>query len=169
MGGRLGNVFDEDPKRWRMVAEAFLTVGLALEIATAFSPGNFIMLAGAGNLSRAVGRGMTNPCFRIIQTHFAAASNIGDVAAKEEVIAFSLDNRILSCTASHSLLNLQLSDARLLLHATSAPCLGTPQPFGRYHPSLAEGVALRYMQYWHCMQYWQHSRQRRGAACIYRH
>lgn len=85
MGGRLGNVFDEDPKRWRMVAEAFLTVGLALEIATAFSPANFIVLAGAGNLSRAVGRGMTNPCFRIIQTHFAAASNVGDVAAKEEV------------------------------------------------------------------------------------
>ena len=85
VGGKLGNVFDEDPKRWRMVAEAFLTVGLALEIATAFSPANFILLAGAGNLSRAVGRGMTNPCFRIIQTHFAAANNIGDVAAKEEV------------------------------------------------------------------------------------
>ena len=44
-------------------------------------------LAGAGNLSRAVGRGMTNPCFRIIQTHFAAGNNIGDVAAKEEVRA----------------------------------------------------------------------------------
>ena len=85
VGGKLGNVFDEDPKRWRMVAEAFLTLGLALEIATAFSPSNFIALAGAGNLSRAVGRGMTNPCFRIIQTHFAAANNIGDVAAKEEV------------------------------------------------------------------------------------
>ena len=68
-----------------MVAEAFLTVGLALEIATAFSPSNFLVLAGAGNLSRAAGRGMTNPCFRIIQTHFAAANNIGDVAAKEEV------------------------------------------------------------------------------------
>ena len=85
VGGKLGNVFDEDPKRWRMVAEAFLSLGLALEIATSFSPGNFIALAGAGNLSRAVGRGMTNPCFRIIQTHFAVANNIGDVAAKEEV------------------------------------------------------------------------------------
>ena len=89
VGGKLGGVFDEDPRRWRMVAEAFLTLGLALEIATAFSPGNFIALAGAGNLSRAVGRGMTNPCFRIIQTHFAAANNIGDVAAKEEVRARS--------------------------------------------------------------------------------
>lgn len=67
-----------------MVAEAFLTLGLALEIATAFSPRNFIVLAGAGNLSRAVGRGMINPCFRIIQMHFALANNIGDVAAKEE-------------------------------------------------------------------------------------
>ena len=85
VGGRLGDVFDEDPRRWRMVAEAFLTVGLALEMATAFSPANFVLLAGAGNLSRAAGRGMTNPSFRIIQTHFAAANNIGEVAAKEEV------------------------------------------------------------------------------------
>ncbi|CAK0786904.1 hypothetical protein CVIRNUC_010118 [Coccomyxa viridis] len=85
VGGRLGDVFDEDPRRWRMVAEAFLTLGLALEIATAFSPTNFVLLAGAGNLSKAAGRGMTNPCFRIIQTHFAVANNIGDVAAKEEV------------------------------------------------------------------------------------
>ncbi|CAL8465185.1 g4720 [Coccomyxa elongata] len=102
VGGRLGNVFDEDPKRWRMVAEAFLTVGLALEIATAFSPGNFIVLAGAGNLSRAVGRGMTNPCFRIIQTHFAAASNIGDVAAKEEV--WEVSAQLMGLAASVGLL-----------------------------------------------------------------
>ena len=100
VGGRLGDVFDEDPRRWRMVAEAFLTVGLALEIATAFSPGNFVLLAGAGNLSKAAGRGMTNPCFRIIQTHFAAANNIGDVAAKEEVrlnTALFSDDTLVTC------------------------------------------------------------------------
>lgn len=100
VGGRLGDVFDEDPRRWRMVAEAFLTVGLALEIATAFSPGNFVLLAGAGNLSKAAGRGMTNPCFRIIQTHFAAANNIGDVAAKEEVrlkTALFPDDTLVTC------------------------------------------------------------------------
>jgi hypothetical protein len=28
---------------------------------------------------------MGKPCFRIVQTHFAAADNVGDVAAKEEV------------------------------------------------------------------------------------
>lgn len=82
-----------------MVAEAFLTVGLALEIATAFSPKNFVLLAGAGNLSKAAGRGMTNPCFRIIQTHFAAANNIGDVAAKEEVRL--LHAKYSSCTPCH--------------------------------------------------------------------
>ncbi len=42
VGGKLGGVFDEDPRRWRMVAEAFLTAGLALEIATAFSPGRVL-------------------------------------------------------------------------------------------------------------------------------
>ena len=41
--------------------------------------------AGAGNFSRAVGKGLGNPCFRIIQTHQAVAGNVGDIAAKEEV------------------------------------------------------------------------------------
>jgi len=38
VGGRLSDVFDEDPKRWRMLAETLATVGLSLEIATSFSP-----------------------------------------------------------------------------------------------------------------------------------
>lgn len=41
VGGRLGNVFDEDPKRWRMLAETLATLGLSLEISTAFFPGAF--------------------------------------------------------------------------------------------------------------------------------
>ena len=31
-------MFDEDPKRWRMLAETLATLGLSLEIATSFSP-----------------------------------------------------------------------------------------------------------------------------------
>lgn len=41
---------------------------------------------GTGNLALAAGKGMGKPAFRIIQTHFAAANNVGDVAAKEEVL-----------------------------------------------------------------------------------
>ena len=85
MGGRLGGVFDEDPRRWRLTAEAFATIGLALEIATAFDPQLFVVLAGAGNFSKAIGKGLGRPCFRIIQTHFALQNNIGDISAKEEV------------------------------------------------------------------------------------
>ena len=45
-----------------------------------------MLLAGAGNLALAAGKGMGKPCFRIIQTHFARKrGNVGDVAAKEEV------------------------------------------------------------------------------------
>lgn len=48
VGGRLGTVFDEDPKRWRMLAEALGTLGMSLEIATAFAPPQaFLLLAGA--------------------------------------------------------------------------------------------------------------------------
>lgn len=41
VGGQLGKYFDEDPKRWRMNAEAVTTLGLALEIATQLSPGGW--------------------------------------------------------------------------------------------------------------------------------
>ena len=44
--GRGGAVFDEDPKRWRLIAEFFTTTGRALEIATAVFPQNFVLLAG---------------------------------------------------------------------------------------------------------------------------
>ena len=48
--------------------------------------GNFVLLAGAGNLALAAGKGMGKPCFRIIQTHFSRnRANVGDIAAKEEV------------------------------------------------------------------------------------
>jgi hypothetical protein len=86
VGGRLGGVFDEDPRRWRMIAVGFASVGLALEIATTAFPSSFIVLAGLGNFSKAVGRGLSQPSFRIIQTHFALANNVGDISAKEEVI-----------------------------------------------------------------------------------
>ncbi|KAL3152745.1 hypothetical protein ABBQ38_012335 [Trebouxia sp. C0009 RCD-2024] len=83
--GRGGTIFDEDPKRWRLIAEGFTTTGRALEIATAVFPQNFVLLAGLGNFTKAVGKGMGGPCFRIIQTHFARQNNVGDVAAKEQV------------------------------------------------------------------------------------
>lgn len=85
VGGKLSAVFDEDPKRWRMIAEAVTSLGLALEIATQLFPANFVTLAGAGTLAKATGRGMGRPCFRVIQTHFATKNNVGDVSAKEEV------------------------------------------------------------------------------------
>ena len=45
-----------------------------------------MLLAGAGNLALAAGKGMGKPCFRIIQTHFSQnRANVGDIAAKEEV------------------------------------------------------------------------------------
>ena len=59
--------------------------GLALEIATAAQPAHFLLLASAGNFAKAAGKGMGKPAFRVVQNHFAAAGNVGAVAAKEEV------------------------------------------------------------------------------------
>lgn len=56
-----------------------------MEIATVVFPAQFLLLASLGNFSKAVGKGMGKPVFRVVQTHFAAAGNVGAVAAKEEV------------------------------------------------------------------------------------
>lgn len=84
VGGRLGVYFDEDPRLWRMIAESVSTIGLSLEIATVFSPNDFLLLAGVGNFAKALAKGMANPSFRVIQQHFARFNNIGEISAKEE-------------------------------------------------------------------------------------
>lgn len=60
-----------------------------------------ITTAGLGNFTKAVGKGMGNPCFRIIQTHFAKDNNVGDVAAKEQVsdVLRLQDHDMLSMTS----------------------------------------------------------------------
>lgn len=104
VGSKLGPVFDEDPKRWRMLSEVLGTGGMALELSTAFAPSSaFLWLAGLGNLALAAGRGMGKPCFRIIQTHFAVANNNGDVAAKEEV--WEVGAQLIGLAASVAILN----------------------------------------------------------------
>jgi len=85
IGGRFGGMFDENPRRWRMSAELFSVVGSLLELMTPLAPANFLLLASLGNLSKAVGKGLASPSFRVIQNHFAKSNNVGDVAAKEEV------------------------------------------------------------------------------------
>ncbi|KAG1677058.1 hypothetical protein FOA52_001228 [Chlamydomonas sp. UWO 241] len=85
VGGRLGLELDDDPRRWRMFAEVVTTLGLMLEALTSVYPSNFLLLACTGNFATAVGKGIGRPAFRVVQTHFAAANNVGAVAAKEEV------------------------------------------------------------------------------------
>lgn len=71
-----------------------------------------IRIAGTGNLAMAAGKGMGKPAFRIIQTHFAAANNVGDVAAKEEVQ--SLPRRHACCAPARRPLVLVVCGARTL-------------------------------------------------------
>ncbi|GMH40584.1 hypothetical protein BSKO_08488 [Bryopsis sp. KO-2023] len=104
VGGKLGNVFDEDPRRWRMAAESVTTVGLSLEIATAFFPQHFLILASMGNLAKAFGKGMAKPAFRVIQQHFSRGNNIGEVAAKEE--SWEVVAQVAGLLASVQLLSL---------------------------------------------------------------
>ncbi|XP_054795682.1 protein root UVB sensitive 5-like isoform X3 [Prosopis cineraria] len=85
LGGRFGNLFDDDPKQWRMYADLIGSAGSIFDLTTQLYPSYFLPLASAGNLTKAVARGLKDPSFRVIQNHFAVSGNLGEVAAKEEV------------------------------------------------------------------------------------
>nr|GEU68849.1 hypothetical protein [Tanacetum cinerariifolium] len=85
IGGRFGNLFDDDPKQWRMYADFIGSAGSIFDLCTPLYPAYFLPLASLGNLAKAVARGLKDPSFRVIQNHFAVSGNLGDVAAKEEV------------------------------------------------------------------------------------
>ncbi|CAN0879746.1 Protein root UVB sensitive 5 [Linum grandiflorum] len=85
IGGRFGNLFDDDPKQWRMYADFIGSAGSIFDLTTQLYPGYFLPLASLGNLTKAVARGLKDPSSRVIQNHFAASGNLGEVAAKEEV------------------------------------------------------------------------------------
>ncbi|XWS59956.1 hypothetical protein CRYUN_Cryun08bG0166800 [Craigia yunnanensis] len=85
IGGRCGNLFDDDPKQWRMYADFIGSAGSIFDLTTPVYPAYFLPLASLGNLAKAVARGLKDPSFRVIQNHFAISGNLGEVAAKEEV------------------------------------------------------------------------------------
>ncbi|XP_007026717.2 PREDICTED: protein root UVB sensitive 5 isoform X1 [Theobroma cacao] len=85
IGGRFGNLFDDDPKQWRMYADFIGSAGSIFDLTTQVYPAYFLPLASLGNLAKAVARGLKDPSFRVIQNHFAISGNLGEVAAKEEV------------------------------------------------------------------------------------
>ncbi|KAI3474203.1 hypothetical protein Pfo_028991 [Paulownia fortunei] len=111
-GGRFGNLFDDDPKQWRLYADFIGSTGRfdsyvlegklvfvigvfcdeniifccsIFDLSTQLYPAYFLQLASLGNLAKAVGRGLRDPSFRVIQNHFAISGNLGEVSAKEEV------------------------------------------------------------------------------------
>ncbi|KAK7339870.1 hypothetical protein VNO77_20556 [Canavalia gladiata] len=85
IGGWFGNLFDDDPKQWRMYADFIGSAGSIFDLTTQLYPAYFLPLASLGNLTKAVARGLKDPSFRVIQNHFAISGNLGEVAAKEEV------------------------------------------------------------------------------------
>lgn len=85
IGGRFGNLFDDDPKQWRLYADFIGSTGSIFDLSTQLYPAYFLPLASLGNFAKAIGRGLRDPSFRVIQNHFAISGNLGEVSAKEEV------------------------------------------------------------------------------------
>ncbi|CAL5422754.1 unnamed protein product [Camellia sinensis] len=124
IGGRFGNLFDDDPKQWRMYADFIGSAASIFDLSTLFYPAYFLPLASLGNLTKAVGRGLRDPSLRVIQNHFAISGNLGEVSAKEEVwevaaqmVGLALGILILSTpglSTSYLLLELTWMTMRLL-------------------------------------------------------
>ncbi|GFY82361.1 root UVB sensitive protein [Actinidia rufa] len=52
IGGRFGNLFDDDPKQWRMYADFIGSAGSIFDLTTQLYPAYFLPLASLGNLTK---------------------------------------------------------------------------------------------------------------------
>ncbi|KAG8500746.1 hypothetical protein CXB51_004138 [Gossypium anomalum] len=108
IGGRFGNLFDDDPKQWRMYADFIGSAGSIFDLTTQVYPAYFLPLASLGNLAKAVARGLKDPSFRVIQNHFAISGNLGEVSAKDTPGLVRSYPVLVSTWASMRLLHLWL-------------------------------------------------------------
>ncbi|KAI7730023.1 hypothetical protein M8C21_019974 [Ambrosia artemisiifolia] len=61
-----------------MYADFIGSAGSIFDLCTPLYPAYFLPLASLGNLTKAVARGLKDPSFRVIQSHFAVSGNLGD-------------------------------------------------------------------------------------------
>ncbi|XP_020102485.1 protein root UVB sensitive 5 isoform X4 [Ananas comosus] len=99
IGGLFGTLFDDDPKQWRMYADFIGSAGSIFELITPLYPAYFLPLASLGNLAKAMARGLKDPSFRVIQSHFAISENLGEVAAKVPKIHTRVYEEVWEVTA----------------------------------------------------------------------
>ncbi|GFP94368.1 protein root UVB sensitive 5 [Phtheirospermum japonicum] len=52
VGGRFGNLFDDDPKQWRLYADFIGSMGSIFDLSTPIYPAYFLPLASLGNLAK---------------------------------------------------------------------------------------------------------------------
>ena len=79
-----GAGLDAHAKQWRLAADALNSLGLTLDLLSPrFGPTGFLALACAGSVARALCGVAAGATRAALTSHFAAAGNAADVAAKE--------------------------------------------------------------------------------------
>jgi hypothetical protein len=78
----IGNRFDADPKRWRMVAALVLDAATVLEIGTPLVPGLFLPVAATANFLKNVAWLSASATRAGIHQSLAVRGNLADVTAK---------------------------------------------------------------------------------------
>ncbi|GJQ15423.1 hypothetical protein GpartN1_g7214.t1 [Galdieria partita] len=80
----LGNQYDADPKRWRLVSDLLYDIGLSLEILSPAFSKYFLLLAALGNISKSIAFAIGISCRYSVLKTFVRRENLGEISAKND-------------------------------------------------------------------------------------
>ncbi len=77
--------FGFEPKKWRMFADVINDIGLTIELISPYYPEHFLLLICIGSMCRALCGVSAGASRAALMNHFARASNVADITAKEGI------------------------------------------------------------------------------------
>ncbi|EME26673.1 Protein root UVB sensitive 1, chloroplastic [Galdieria sulphuraria] len=80
----LGNQYDADPKRWRLVSDLLYDIGLSLEILSPAFSKYFLFMAALGNISKSIAFAIGISCRYSVLKTFVRRENLGEISAKND-------------------------------------------------------------------------------------
>ncbi|KAK4528909.1 hypothetical protein GAYE_SCF66G6857 [Galdieria yellowstonensis] len=80
----LGNQYDADPKRWRLVSDVLYDIGLSLEILSPAFSQYFLLMAALGNICKSIAFAIGISCRYSVLTTFVRRENLGEISAKND-------------------------------------------------------------------------------------
>jgi len=157
--GRFGKHVDEDPKRYKWMADVTNSLGVALELSSPMFPGMFLLVGSVGNSLKSVAAVLGGSARVSITRKFVRSGNLGDIQAKlhsQSITAYLLgmsigvpltifcgDNMMRAAAVYAVLTGIQLFSSKRALTSVSFHYLNQQRSFlliDSYLKSLRDGV-----------------------------